>query len=102
MIGCEVSGGLGNQFFRYAFARSLQEHRKAKGLNDEFCINFGKIECHGFSGDLSDFNIIKHKEFRCRRLLLEKGSWWQIIIYAIVTKVFSRFIQIQQKYKILI
>ncbi len=92
MISCEVSGGLGNQFFRYAYARALQEKRKKQGLDDELAINYGAIEDHGFVGDLSDFNIVSHEAYNCRRLLLIKGSWLQKIVYAIFTRfgIFSR------------
>lgn len=89
MIGCEISGGLGNQFFRYAYARCLHERRRKQGMNDELAINYAAIENHGFAGDLNDFRITEHSKYNCRRVLLEKGSFLQIIVYAVVTRVFS-------------
>lgn len=88
MICCEVSGGLGNQFFRYAFARSIQEQRKKNGKHDALFINYGSIDRHGFAGDLSDFVLTEHEDFFCRRLLIKKGTLWQIIIYYLVTRFF--------------
>lgn len=32
MIGIEISGGLGNQFFRYACGRTLLERRRFTGV----------------------------------------------------------------------
>ena len=92
MISCEVSGGLGNQFFRYAYARALQEDRKKRGGDDVLAINYGAIENHGAIGDLSDFDIVPHEAYNCRRLLLIKGSWLQKIIYTLFTRlgIFSK------------
>ena len=100
MICCEISGGLGNQFFRYAFARALQESRKTNGQNDVLYINYGAIDHHGFLGDLSDFALTEHKDFFCRRLLLKKGTLWQIILYFFITKI-CRFLSSEQVYKVL-
>lgn len=89
MIGCEVSGGLGNQFFRYAFSRCLLEQRKAMGINDELTVNFGATDYHGFDGDLSDFKLMPYKKYNCRRVLLKEGTLMQIMVYSMVTRVCS-------------
>lgn len=103
MIGCEISGGLGNQFFRYAFVRNLQEKRQG-GEEDELMINFAATDKHGVSGDLSDFNIKTYKHCKCRRVLLKYGYFWQILLYVILTRlerVFRNHGYLKLKYKFL-
>lgn len=89
MIGCEISGGLGNQFFRYAFSRYLQIKRKSIGISDELIINFNYTDKHGFDGDLSDFRIAPHRKIYCRRTLIEEGTLLQKFVYALVTRICS-------------
>ena len=78
MIALEISGGLGNQFFRYACARTLLEQRKVNRQADTLVINYNGVEDHGFAGNLRDFQILEHEASVCRRLLLKYGSWLQI------------------------
>ncbi len=40
MVGCEIYGGLGNQFFRYAVARTILEERKAKGWENHLMLDY--------------------------------------------------------------
>lgn len=107
MIGCEVSGGLGNQFFRYAFTRNLLHERNNIGKKDNLLINFGATEDHGVEGDLSDFNIAEHKKYKCRRIILKKGSILQISVFFILTRLeriaskFNISLNANVKYKIL-
>lgn len=101
MIALEISGGLGNQFFRYAYARTLLEERRAAGKADTLAINYNDIDGHGFAGSLHDFQILEHESPECRRLLLKYGSWWQIGIYTTLkylsrlfkSEGFARFMQ---------
>lgn len=81
MIALEISGGLGNQFFRYAYARTLLEERRAAGMADTLAINYNDIDGHGFAGSLRDFQIVEHEAPACRRLLLKYGSWLQVAAY---------------------
>ncbi|MGM9724439.1 MAG: alpha-1,2-fucosyltransferase [Prevotella sp.] len=83
MIGLEISGGLGNQFFRYAYARTLFEQRKNKGKYDVFSINYKNVDGHGFAGSLCDFQILEHKASYSSRLFLKYGSWLQIMFFAV-------------------
>lgn len=54
MIGCQISGGLGNQFFRYAVARAFMERRKATRKEKETMLITGLLDTHGVSGNLYD------------------------------------------------
>ncbi len=40
MVGCEISGGLGNQFFRYAVARTILEERKSEGWENHLMLDY--------------------------------------------------------------
>lgn len=82
MIGIEISGGLGNQFFRYAWGRTLLERRRAEGLADTVAINYNGVDDHGFAGSLRDFQIVEHEAPTCQRLLLRYGSLPQKAAFA--------------------
>lgn len=82
MIGCNITGGLGNQFFRYAFARKLQEDRRAMGLDDELVISGYGIDQHGSDGNLFDFNLPPHRRVDVKRMVMEFGSIWQRMLYS--------------------
>lgn len=81
MLGCSISGGLGNQFFRYAFARKILYNRKAGGVQDRFIINDFAIDHHGSSGSLFDFNIVPHEEVSTKRLVMAYGTRIQQVLY---------------------
>lgn len=83
MIGCELSGGLGNQLFRYAFARALMERRKGNIGNEQLMVNMRYADSHGFSGSICDFNIVEHKKCQTRRLELSYGSFRQRLMFMI-------------------
>lgn len=83
MIGTDVSGGLGNQFFRYAAARKFLFERQRVGIDEEFVINGFIIDRHGTSGSIFDFNLAPHAEVECKRLVMEYGSGLQKAVYAV-------------------
>lgn len=83
MIGCELSGGLGNQLFRYAFARALMERRKGNRGDEQLLVNMRFADSHGFSGSICDFNIMEHKICQTRRLELSYGSFRQRLLFMI-------------------
>ena len=81
MIGCELSGGLGNQLFRYAFARALMEQRKGKRKNEQLLVNMRYADSHGFSGNIYDFQITSHQKSQVRRLELSYGTFYQRLLF---------------------
>lgn len=83
MIGCDITGGLGNQFFRYAIARKLLEARKSSGIDEDFLINDYDIDLHGGSGSLFDFNIIQHRHVHSKRMVMEYGTAIQKMLYTL-------------------
>lgn len=83
MIGCDITGGLGNQFFRYAFARKLQENRIHAGINDELFINGYGVDTHGSTGSLFDFNLAPHNKVHSKRMVMEYGSNVQRTLYSL-------------------
>ena len=83
MIGCELSGGLGNQLFRYAFVRAIMEQRKACIKNEQLLVNMRFADSHGFSGNICDFNIVSHQICRTRRLELSYGTFVQRFLFVI-------------------
>ena len=94
MVGCEISGGLGNQFFRYAIARTILEARKNKGAEEQLLINARHVDAHGVSGNLFDFQIHEHEKCNARRLEFEYGSFWQksmFLAYTFVGKCLNKF-----------
>lgn len=82
MIGCGITGGLGNQFFRYAFARKLFEERRKCGISEELLINGNGIDGHGSSGSLFDFKLAPHKRVDCNRMIMKYGNVAQRLLYA--------------------
>lgn len=94
MVGCEISGGLGNQFFRYAIARVILEVRKNKRDEEQLLINARHVDAHGVSGNLFDFQIYKHDKCNVRRLELSHGSVWQksmFLAYTFVGRCLRKF-----------
>ena len=91
MIGIELSGGLGNQFFRYAFARSLAYNR---GNSDTMLLNMHHVDNHGNDGNITDFKIYhKYSCHNCRRLAMAFGTPAQKVLFAanaILTKMGRR------------
>lgn len=82
MIGCQISGGLGNQFFRYAVSRALMERRKANRKGKETMLITGLLDTHGVSGNLYDFNVVEHIQCDNKRLVMVYGSLLQRIAFA--------------------
>lgn len=80
MIGCELTGGLGNQFFRYAYARSLQAERSMK---DKMMVSI-RADYHGQNSDIRDFQLKDYEELESGNLLLKCGYWWQILIFCMI------------------
>lgn len=82
MIYLEIRERLGNQFFQYAFARSLMEK-----YNDKLSINFEAVknrndEEHGWINHLTQFNvsdyeIVTHKNYNFfQKFLLMLHDWY--------------------------
>lgn len=80
MVLSELSGGLGNQFFRYAFARAYIEKR---AKNDQLVLNYNQINHHGAAGDIENFNIMEHEKVVTDRLVFAKGSLKQKVVFAL-------------------
>lgn len=80
MIYTEIKGRLGNQFFRYAYARILQLRRKR---NEALVLGFsnmkGKNSEDGWCDSLKDFKVIDYQTSN-RRLVYEFGNWKQKIL----------------------
>ena len=93
MIGCQISGGLGNQFFRYAVARAFMERRKATRKEKETMLITGLLDTHGVSGNLYDFNIVEHVKCDDKRLVMAHGSVLQRLVFVsdkALRKLFNR------------
>lgn len=76
----EIKGRLGNQFFRYAYARMLQLER---GGCEQIVLGFSNMkgkDCDdGWCDSLVDFNVFKY-ETTDKRLIFKYGNLWQRII----------------------
>ena len=83
MIYSEVKGRLGNQFFRYAYARRLQIER---GGDEKLTLGFsnmkGKDANNGWCDSLVDFNVQEYARTD-KRLIYYYGNFRQIIIASI-------------------
>ena len=93
MVGCEISGGLGNQFFRYVAARAILQKRKAQGHDEKMLINARHLDAHGVSGNLFDFCIYEHEKSFVRRQEMAYGSILQKIMflaYTFITRTMGR------------
>lgn len=79
MIYLEIKGRLGNQFFRYAFARVLQVKR---GDKDKLVLGLsnmnGKSKNDGWVNSLSDFNVVPY-DISEKRLVYKFGTLFQKI-----------------------
>lgn len=89
MIGTYFDGRLGNQFFRYAFARALRYDR---GDKDDFVFNFNSVTQHskeeGFEDTLQYFNVVPYKTTP-KNLLLVSFSlriWCALILDRLLHK----------------
>lgn len=96
MIYLEIKGRLGNQFFRYAFARRLQIER---GNKDSLVLGFsnmkGKNAEEGWRDSLCDFNVQPYTTTN-KRLVYSVGSLWQKFLdtlYFIDMRIFARNIR---------
>lgn len=83
MIGVYFDGRLGNQFFRYAFARAI---RKERGEKDDFVFNFNTVYqrgsiSEGFEDELKYFNVLPYRVSE-GNLMKEWGGWMQKMVYA--------------------
>lgn len=80
MIGVEIKERLGNQLFRYAYARSIQIGR---GDRDELLFGLssfkGKNPDDGWCNQLDDFNIVPARSSG-RKLVYSEGSLTQKIL----------------------
>lgn len=82
MIGTYFDGRLGNQFFRYAFARLMRYER---GEKDEFLFNFNlvnNVTDSTFEDVLKYFNVLPYKVTE-HNLILSIGSFMQKLIYGV-------------------
>lgn len=80
MIYLELKGRLGNQFFRYAFARMLQIKR---GNNEKLVLGLSNMSNKnpndGWCDSLKDFNVISY-DTCTQRLVYKYGTFFQKII----------------------
>lgn len=83
MIKIELKGRLGNQLFKYAFARSLKEKR---GGHDNLVVGVSQFKGldadAGWRNSLSDFNVSDIRETG-GRVVMEDISITQKIVFAI-------------------
>lgn len=80
MIYLEIKGRLGNQFFRYAYARFLQIKRGEKeGLVLGFSNMNGRDANDGWCDSLQDFQVVDYTTCN-RRLVYAYGNFWQKLI----------------------
>lgn len=93
MIYIELKGRLGNQFFRYAYARALQLKR---GKDEQLVLGLsnmnGKDANDGWCDSLRDFHVIHYKTSN-KRLVYQYGTIWQKIIdslFFLDLRVFAR------------
>lgn len=82
MIGAYIDGRLGNQFFRYAFARMVRYER---GEIDDMVLNFNSVYAQSdqgkdFENELRYFNVLPFKSSTAN-LYLTLCSKTQIIIF---------------------
>lgn len=77
MIAIELRGRMGNQMFRYAFARALYE---ARGRHDNLllgCGNYTNLDVrYGWENSLKYFKILPFEETKTR-VLFESVNCWQ-------------------------
>ena len=99
MIGLELSGGLGNQMFRYAFARAYWEKR---GKKEDLVLNFFKVNRHGADGDLENFQIMDFQKECCPRLLYKIGTTTQKLYFRIygIQKRLARFTRLASEHDV--
>lgn len=80
MIYLELKGRLGNQFFRYAYARALQIKR---GCKDEIVFGIsnmkGRDPDDGWRNALADFNVVPYT-LSPKRLVYEFGTFQQKVL----------------------
>lgn len=80
MIYLELKGRLGNQFFRYAYARALQIRR---GCKDELVLGIsnmkGRNPDDGWRDALVDFNVVPYT-LSSKRLVYKFGTFWQKLL----------------------
>lgn len=93
MIYLEIKGRLGNQFFRYAYARVLQVKR---GDKDKLVLGLsnmnGKSKNDGWVNSLSDFNVVPY-DISEKRLVYKFGTLFQKIcdsLFFIDLRIFAR------------
>lgn len=94
MIYVEIKGRAGNQFFRYAYARKVQEERNNK---DELKLGFhnmnGRDPNDGWCDILCDFQVKTYSTENKRRLVWAFGSPVQKLIaflYYIEVRIFAK------------
>lgn len=81
MVGIELKGRLGNQFFHYAYARSVIYKRNNEDdliISDWYLRN--KPQNDGWENNLGDFNVYNfHKERKL--LVLSYGNWITKVLF---------------------
>lgn len=82
MIYVEMQGRCGNQLFRYAFARYLQELS-----NDELIISFNELSSHGgkdgWINELENFNVVPYKLYKKQgKILINETNFKQKLLSA--------------------
>lgn len=100
MIGSFISGRLGNQFFQYAFARTL---RHMRGDTEELLFNFNNVTGlgsikDGFEDSLKYFNVLPYRS-TTKDLIMEYGNLCQSFMYnffRIENKILKRNMTLQQ------
>ena len=96
MIGVYFSGRLGNQFFRYAYARTLLETR---GGDEQLVFNFRRVSgnsAEGFEDSLKHFNVKKYDTDNSS-LVIKHGNTYQklLYIYARVAEKIARMLHLK-------
>lgn len=104
MICSYFDGRLGNQFFRYAFARLV---RFKRGDKDNLIFNFNNVinkgEENGFEDILKYYNVLPYRTSN-KNLILQYGSFLQKCFYGFDRFVLSRLINVKTcswRYKLL-
>lgn len=95
MIGVEINGRLGNQLFRYAFARKVIE---ARGRKDRLVLGLRRLnKKSGWELGLQDFNVLPYAVVMKKRLFSCMGSakqkrvaWLHYLILRFETELLRR------------
>ena len=104
MICAYFDGRLGNQFFRYAFARLI---RYKRGDKDDFVFNFNSVitkgKENGFEDVLKYYNVLPY-QISDKNLISQYGSFLQKCIYSLDRFLISKLVNTKTsvlRYKVL-